>query len=162
MVRARTPIEGALVRAEYTDGSWFIYDTTGAEGQFSFPEMQTVLYNVEASKVGYVSQIQNDIEVFADQTTWVTFELLWNCFYAVGDINGSGQLNGLDVVFCVNYLRGGPFPAYVCECTPGNSWYVAGDVNGSCSFNGLDVSYMVTYLKGGPAPIPCPDCPPAP
>ncbi len=85
-----------------------------------------------------------------------------NCHYVVGDINGSGTLNGLDVVFAVGYFQGGQFPAYLCECTAGNWWYVAGDVNGSCSFNGLDVSYMVTYLKGGPGPHPCPDCPPAP
>ncbi len=92
----------------------------------------------------------------------LNFSNLGNCHYVVGDINGSGSLNGLDVVFSVNYLEGGSFPAYLCECTPGNWWYVAGDVNGNCVFNGLDVTYTVHYLKGGPAPIPCYNCPPAP
>ncbi len=80
--------------------------------------------------------------------------------YVVGDANGNGALNGLDVTFSVAYFKGGPPPPYSCECTPGNTWFVAGDVNASCSFNGLDVTYMVAYFKGGPALIPCPDCPP--
>jgi len=83
-----------------------------------------------------------------------------NCDYIVGDVNNSGGTNGLDVVFMVNYFKGGQAPPYVCQCTPGNSWYVSGDVNNSCSFNGLDVTYLVGFLKGGPAPAPCPNCPP--
>ncbi len=84
-----------------------------------------------------------------------------NCDYAVGDANGNGSFNGLDVVYSVSYFKGGPVPPYSCECTAGQIWYVAGDVNNSCNFNGLDVSYMVSYFKGGPSPHPCPDCPPA-
>ncbi len=83
------------------------------------------------------------------------------CTYVVGDANGNGTFNGLDVTYSVAYFKGGPPPPFECECTPGNTWYVAGDVNQSCSFNGLDVTYMVAYLKGGPAPRPCPSCPPA-
>ncbi len=82
------------------------------------------------------------------------------CDYAIGDVNGSGTFNGLDVVYSVSYFKGGPQPPYSCECTPGNTWFVAGDVNNSCNFNGLDVSYMVSYFKGGPSPNPCNDCPP--
>ena len=84
-----------------------------------------------------------------------------NCDYVIGDANGNGSFNGLDVVYSVSYFKGGPVPPYSCECTAGQTWYVAGDVNNSCNFNGLDVSYMVSYLKGGPAPHPCANCPPA-
>jgi hypothetical protein len=81
------------------------------------------------------------------------------CDYVVGDANGNGSLNGLDVTYSVAYFKGGPPPPFECDCPPHGSWYVAGDVNQSCSFNGLDVTYMVAYFKGGPAPNPCPDCP---
>ncbi len=87
--------------------------------------------------------------------------VIGGCDYIVGDANGNGSFNGLDVVYSVSYFKGGPPPPYSCECTPGNTWFVAGDVNASCNFNGLDVSYMVSYLKGGPAPHPCADCPPS-
>jgi len=92
-----------------------------------------------------------------------TFEIFFSpqCDYVVGDANNSGDLNGLDVIFGVNYFKGGPQPPYECECTEGSTWYVAGDVNGSCNYNGLDITYAVAYLKGGPDPFPCPDCPPA-
>ncbi|UCC79458.1 MAG: hypothetical protein JSW64_14515 [Candidatus Zixiibacteriota bacterium] len=80
--------------------------------------------------------------------------------YVVGDVNGSGNYDGLDVTFGVNFFKGGPPPPYECECTPGNVWFIAGDVNGSCSYNGLDITYGVGYFKGGDTPIPCGDCPP--
>jgi hypothetical protein len=91
-----------------------------------------------------------------------TFEIIFGpaCDYVVGDANNSGDLNGLDVTFGVNYFKGGSQPPYECECTEGNTWYVAGDVNGSCNYNGLDITYGVAYFKGGPDPIPCADCPP--
>ncbi|UCC80298.1 MAG: hypothetical protein JSW64_02755 [Candidatus Zixiibacteriota bacterium] len=81
-------------------------------------------------------------------------------FYVTGDVNNSGAYDGLDIIYGVNYFKGGPPPPYECECTPGNIWHVAGDVNGSCNYNGLDITYGVAYFKGGPDPIPCPDCPP--
>jgi hypothetical protein len=83
-----------------------------------------------------------------------------NCDYVVGDVNGDGGYNGLDIVYGVNYFKGGPPPTYECECTPGNTWYVAGDVNASCSYSGLDITYGVSFFKGGPIPQPCPDCEP--
>ncbi len=82
-----------------------------------------------------------------------------SCQYVVGDVNGNGSFNGIDVTYAVIYFKGGSPPPYICYC-PEEPWFVAGDVNGSCSFNGIDVTYMVTYLKGGPAPHPCPACPP--
>jgi hypothetical protein len=81
--------------------------------------------------------------------------------YVVGDINGNGQANGIDVTFGVTYFKGGAMPPYACECPPGDSWYVAGDVNGNCAFNGVDISFMVGYFLGGPPLSPCPDCPPS-
>jgi len=83
------------------------------------------------------------------------------CDYVPGDVNSSGGANGLDVVFMVNYFKGGETPIYICECTTGDTWFVAGDVNASCSLNGLDVTYMVGFLKGGPPLTPCSDCPPS-
>ena len=85
-----------------------------------------------------------------------------DCDYIAGDVNNSGDFNGLDVTYSVSYFKGGTAPPYQCECTFGNVWFVAGDVNGNCSFNGLDVTYMVAYLKGGPGLLFCADCPPTP
>ncbi len=86
---------------------------------------------------------------------WITGSV---CNYTVGDANGNGSFNGLDVTYSVNYFKGGAPPSYSCECPPGNTWFVSGDVNNSCSFNGLDVTYMVNYFKGGAAPNPCATC----
>ena len=61
--------------------------------------------------------------------------------YLPGDANGSGNVNGLDVVYLVAYLKGGPPPP---------DPILRGDANGSCSVNGLDVTYLVSFLKGGP------------
>jgi len=89
----------------------------------------------------------------------VTLKVDGQCQYVLGDANGNGMFNGIDVTYSVGYFKGGAVPPYVCDCN-GSTWYVAGDVNGNCAFNGIDVSYMVAYFKGGSVPIPCPDCPP--
>jgi hypothetical protein len=61
-----------------------------------------------------------------------------------GDANGSFTVNGLDVVYLVNYLKGfGPPPEPL----------LAADANGDCTANGLDAVYLINYLKGGSAPI---------
>ncbi len=65
--------------------------------------------------------------------------------YIVGDVNHSGAANGLDVVYFVSYLKGGPPPPLNV-----NGFYPEADANGSCTVNGLDVTYMVSYFKGGP------------
>lgn len=81
------------------------------------------------------------------------------CVYAVGDVNGSEDFNGLDVTYGVAYLKGGNPP--LCDpCQYCPDWFYCGDINGSCSYNGLDITYGVAYLKGGPPPEPCSDCPP--
>jgi hypothetical protein len=64
-----------------------------------------------------------------------------------GDANGNGVLNGVDVVYLVNYLKGmGPAP----------DPFMAGDANGNGEVNGLDVVYLINYFKGGPPPPPIP------
>ncbi len=64
--------------------------------------------------------------------------------YLPGDANGSGEVNGLDAVFLVNYLKGGG---------PAPDPLLRGDANGDCAANGLDVVYLVNFFKGGPAPF---------
>jgi len=63
---------------------------------------------------------------------------------APGDANGSGSVNGIDVVFMVAYLKGIGDPPEPL---------LAGDVNGDCAANGIDVVYLVTYFKGGALPF---------
>jgi subtilisin family serine protease len=67
-----------------------------------------------------------------------------------GDANGSGNVNGIDVVYLVSYLKGGPPPP---------DPILRADANGSCTVNGIDVVYLVSYLKGGPPPF-AGDCAP--
>jgi hypothetical protein len=84
-----------------------------------------------------------------------------NCSYIPGDINNSGQANGIDVTYGVSYFKGGNPPPYSCDCPPYGVLYVACDVNGSCTANGIDITYFVGFLKGGPALLSCPSCPPS-
>ncbi len=84
------------------------------------------------------------------------------CHYVIGDANGSGSANGLDVTYMVNYFKGGAAPPLTCDCPNHGIIYAGADANGSCTVNGLDVTYMVNFYRGG-APLQyCVDCPPAP
>jgi predicted outer membrane repeat protein len=67
-----------------------------------------------------------------------------------GDVNADGSVNGLDVIYFINYLKdiGPPIPEPILRA----------DANGNCMVNGVDVVYLVAYFKGGPAPIRG-DCP---
>lgn len=83
------------------------------------------------------------------------------CPYDVGDVNGSGNYNGLDITYGVAFFKGGNSPQCPqCPIPDCNTWNYCGDVNGSCNYNGLDITYGVAYFKGGAAPVPCIDCPP--
>jgi hypothetical protein len=83
------------------------------------------------------------------------------CPYAPGDVNGSGNYNGLDITYGVSFFKGGNDPLCpTCPIPDCNTWHYCGDVNGSCSYNGLDITYGVAYFKGGPSPVYCDDCPP--
>ena len=153
-----TPIADAAIIA--TDNYGFsYYGSTDSNGFYLLQWLQLGLYDVEASKDGYQTQTQEDIEVLMDQVTVVDFRLHHACDYIVGDVNNSGMLNGIDIVYAVNYFKGFSPPPYSCFCD-GHIWYVAGDVNGDCLFNGLDIGYIIIFLKGGSPPIPCPACPP--
>ncbi|OGC94696.1 MAG: hypothetical protein A2W25_15880 [candidate division Zixibacteria bacterium RBG_16_53_22] len=82
------------------------------------------------------------------------------CHYIAGDLNGNIQVNGIDIVKGVAFLKGlgGP-PAYPCYCDTSEWYYIAGDVNASQSFSGVDITYMVGYFKGGPGFLPQARCP---
>jgi hypothetical protein len=83
------------------------------------------------------------------------------CQYVIGDINGNGTANGIDVTYGVTYFKGGNNPPITCDCPGHGVIFAGGDVNGNCVFNGIDITYFVGYLKGGSPLIPCADCPPA-
>jgi hypothetical protein len=95
----------------------------------------------------------------------VQFEIEGICAYIPGDVNGSGNANGIDITFMVAFFKGGSAPHE--ECPPCAELgplmlYPQGDVNGTCSWSGIDVSYFVNYLKGiGPPLRFCDQCPPA-
>jgi hypothetical protein len=159
-----TPIQDVSVSTYDGGDNLVASNTTNSCGAYSVPLESGTYYEVFA-KTDYVTDTLSSIAVVAYSTIDVSINLAHpggGCQYEVGDANGNGTFNGLDVTYSVAYFKGGPPPPYECECTPGNTWYVAGDVNGSCNFNGLDVTYMVAYFKGGPMPHPCPDCLPTP
>ena len=90
------------------------------------------------------------------------------CQYIPGDINGNGSVNGVDIVYAVNFFKGSSnVPPVDCgtpigPCAESSPFFAAGDVNGNCSFNGIDITFFVRYLKGQvPSLRYCPDCPPA-
>jgi plastocyanin len=84
------------------------------------------------------------------------------CPYVLGDINGNGAANGIDVTYGVSYFKGGNAPPISCDCGISGILFAAGDVNGNCVFNGIDITFYVGYLKGGAPLAPCANCPPAP
>jgi hypothetical protein len=86
--------------------------------------------------------VYNEITYLADYYSLI---LLFFQDFSPGDANGDGQVNGVDVVYMVNYFKGfGPPPDPILR----------GDCNGDCNFNGVDVVYLVNYFKGyGPPPI---------
>ncbi len=87
-----------------------------------------------------ITVVATDDSLYTD-TTQVNITVIT---YIRGDANGSGELNGLDVIYLVNYFKGGPAPDPI----------ESGDANGSGTTNGLDVIYLVNYFKGGPPPPP--------
>jgi len=68
--------------------------------------------------------------------------------YLVGDVNHSGAVNGIDVGYFVNYLKGGAAPPLEI-----NGFYPEADANGNCVANGIDVVYLVVFFKGGAPPV---------
>jgi|GEM_PF-2843896 len=137
-------------------------DTTDEYGFYAFilnPGIYSTLY----TKFSYLDSTISDIVISPNDTAQVNVILTFQhqCYYYVGDVNGSWSYNGLDVTYSLSYFKGGSYPIdCLCECTPGDWWYVCCDVNGDCRCDGLDITYGIAYHKGGPPPTPCPDCPP--
>jgi hypothetical protein len=152
------PIEGVTIELLGTE----LQTETDADGEYIFNTVSADIYDVLFSQVQYRDSLVNDLSVPLEYVTLdISLTASGPCgFYAVGDVNGSGSYNGLDITFGVSFFKGGAFPLYECECSPGNAWFVSGDVNASCNYNGLDITYGVNYFKGGDNPAPCPDCPP--
>ena len=69
-----TPIEGVLVRA-LQNGQEVASQITGSDGLYLLEDLLTGYYDVEASKTGYMTQTEDNIEVIAEQTTTVNFQL---------------------------------------------------------------------------------------
>jgi hypothetical protein len=133
------------------------------------PEAELGVYPLEFSSNepvivnAWTDSSGNDLIIPIMIDGYVNVGLPSGCDYAVGNVNGIGGYEGLDVTYGVNYFKGGPepmCPAGSCPIPPCDIFFFCGDVNGSCSYDGLDITYGVAYFKGGLAPIPCPDCPP--
>jgi hypothetical protein len=60
-----------------------------------------------------------------------------SCCRVMGDANGSGAVNILDITFVISYLyKGGPAP----------TCYAEADINCDCVVNILDVTTIILYL----------------
>jgi hypothetical protein len=123
-------------------------------------------YDVLFSHADYNDTTCADIVVTPGDVTVLNVQLpLAGCEYVIGDANGSGGYNGLDITYGVNFFKyGSPEPQCPygsCPIAPCDAFFYCGDVNGSCNYNGLDITYGVNYFKfGSPGPTPCGDCPP--
>jgi hypothetical protein len=106
---------------------------TGAHGHIYYFEARG--YDLAGNAEPFFGTAESQTEV---DTTYTGPEFI------PGDANNSGAVNGLDVIYLVNFFKGeGPPPEP----------YLAGDANGSCTVNGLDVIYLVSFLKGGDPPF---------
>jgi hypothetical protein len=76
-----------------------------------------------------------------DRETYIFYNA--NPGFVPGDANDSGGVDGLDLVFLVNYLKGGEAPVPL----------LAADVDGNCNVDAEDVIYFLDYFKGGSAPL---------
>jgi hypothetical protein len=84
---------------------------------------------------GCCSALSNSPLLYAEQGDWIA-----------GDANNSGTVDGLDMVYLLNYFRGGgpppPDPQLRADC------------NGNCEVNGVDAVYLVLFLRGdGDPPV---------
>jgi hypothetical protein len=138
-----TPLANAIVRAMQT-GIVIASDTTDAGGLYNFGFLAPGSYDVIGTKTMFVPDTAFAVIVVQDNTTTADLVLV-PMPYLPGDANGSGDVNGVDVSFLVNYLKGFGLPP---------DPFLAADANGNCQVNGVDVVYLVNYLKGiGPAPV---------
>jgi hypothetical protein len=152
------PVEGVTVNLI---GSGLLAESD-SNGEYIFTTIDPGVYDLLFSHSLYRDSLLNNISVPLDYVVLdISLAASGPCSsYVAGDVNGSGNYNGLDITFGVSFFKGSALPMYECECAPGNTWFVSGDVNASCNYNGLDITYGVSYFKGGDGPAPCPDCPP--
>ncbi|MEW6411121.1 MAG: dockerin type I domain-containing protein [Candidatus Zixiibacteriota bacterium] len=101
--------------------------------------------NIDAAKAWYTAH--GGMTMFADVNGTGGIDVCEGCCEIMGDLNGDGYLDPLDITYFVNWLwKGGPDPA--CEDEV--------DVNGDLAGDPLDLTYLVNYTwKGGAAPVPC-------
>ena len=123
-----------------SDGlNWALWQNNTISTSASYTGTQGTTYYFEALCYDNAGNRESQ-NMFPEAHTYVDT----SASYLPGDANNSGDVNGLDVVFLVSYLKGvGPPP----------DPYLGGDANGTCDVNGLDVIYLVSYFKGGDAPI---------
>jgi len=136
------PIPSATITALQA-GYVIAADTSDINGQYNLNGLVPGVYELITDQDSYFPDTTSGVAVVADSVTIANITLA-QLDYVRGDVNCNNVLNGLDVIFMVNFFKGGPPP-----CPP----IVRGDVNGNCVFNGLDVGYLVNYLKGGPPPV---------
>ena len=153
------PIENAFISL---NGETF-GDSSDSDGNYLIPELIPCLTTFRFQCHGYMDSVVASVIIIANETTYLNVALRPGCIYIPGDANSSGEFNGLDVGYSINYFKGiGSAPADTCACPGHGIIYSAGDANGNCVYNGLDITYSVNYLKGiGPAPRGCGDCSPA-
>jgi hypothetical protein len=123
-----------------TDGAnWNLWQNDSPDTSAQFTGIQGYTYYFEALCHDNAGNREQQTGVYETMTVVDT-----SSSFLPGDANGSNTVDGLDVIYLVNYLKGfGPPP----------SPYLAGDANGNCSVDGLDVIYLVAFFKGGPAPF---------
>jgi hypothetical protein len=153
-----TPIEGFISRDAFITYDWTdVDDTITYQLEISKSvDFDSIVFSRSVSISIYPStdSLPND-EYFwrvraTDGVHFTPYSEIQTFFVDVdgtflpGDANNSGSVNGIDVVYLVAYLKGGPMPIPL----------LAGDANGTCTVNGLDVTYLVNFFKGwGAYPI---------
>jgi subtilisin family serine protease len=156
------PIENVVVTV--TNHNPSLTTLSDSLGHFYLRLPADTLFYITVSGAPLFTTVFDSIMVAAQDSVVRNYALVPNCTYRVGDINASGIVDGLDVIYAVTFFKGGLTPAVDCqELCPEepNPFYAAGDVNGSCTFNGVDIVYLVRYLKSlEPELLYCPDCPP--
>jgi hypothetical protein len=139
------------------------YDVGSIDHNYSdSAEFETVIPWPSGGWHHYTFEFSDGLDTVQTAPESVLVRISGGCSYQIGDINGNGTTNGIDVTYGVGFFKGGPPPPVSCPtCPETNPFYAAGDVNGNCVFNGIDITYFVAYLKGGATLRICPDCPPA-
>ena len=119
--------------------STYLYQTVSvlAEGMISVTG-QFTMWGLPAGTISIIPEQAFSPFYFADYD------------YIAGDANNSGTINGLDVIYLVNYLK---------QTGPPPDPFLAADANGNCIVNGLDAIYLANYFRGTGFPPQLGICP---